>query len=89
MAGLAKSSGKDLLWGKLGVEIGFKGIREFTSCSMKIILKQTHWRFSLVESQQELYLIFREIDESDFLVLAPVIKRVFDNDAQKHLGKER
>lgn len=39
-------------------------------------------------SQKNLDLIFQEIDESDFLVLAPVMKRAFDDNAQKHLGKE-
>ncbi|NOR84162.1 MAG: GNAT family N-acetyltransferase [Ardenticatenales bacterium] len=37
---------------------------------------------------EDLELSFQEIDQSDIQVLAPVMKRAFDDDAQKHLGQE-
>jgi GNAT superfamily N-acetyltransferase len=37
---------------------------------------------------EDLELSFQEIEESDIQVLTPVMKRAFDDDAQKHLGQE-
>ncbi|MCK4801966.1 MAG: GNAT family N-acetyltransferase [Anaerolineales bacterium] len=39
-------------------------------------------------SDDELELIFLIIEEPDIPVLIPVMKRAFDDDARKHLGKE-
>ena len=36
-----------------------------------------------------LNLSFRKIDESDIPLLTPVMKRAFDDDAQKHLGQQQ
>ncbi len=36
-----------------------------------------------------LNLSFSEIEENDIPLLIPVMKRAFDDDAQKHLGQER
>jgi GNAT superfamily N-acetyltransferase len=37
---------------------------------------------------EDLELTFREIEEPDILALTRVMKRAFDDDAQKHLGQE-
>jgi len=37
---------------------------------------------------EDLKISFQEIEESDIQVLTPVMKRAFDDDAQKHLGQE-
>ena len=39
-------------------------------------------------SDDELELIFLIMEEPDIPVLMPVMKRAFDDDARKHLGKE-
>jgi hypothetical protein len=36
---------------------------------------------------EDLELSFQEIEESDIQALTPVMKRAFDDDAQKHLGQ--
>ncbi|MGD2178703.1 MAG: GNAT family N-acetyltransferase [Anaerolineae bacterium] len=37
---------------------------------------------------EHLELTFEEMEESDIPALTPVMKRAFDDDAQKHLGRE-
>lgn len=37
---------------------------------------------------EELQLVFQLIEEQDIPALTPVMKRAFDDDAQKHLGQE-
>lgn len=39
--------------------------------------------------REQLVLTFEEMEEADIPLVTPVMKRAFDDDAQKHLGKER
>lgn len=39
-------------------------------------------------NSSNLDLSFQELDESDIPIITPVMKRAFDDDAKKHLGKE-
>ena len=42
----------------------------------------------MANKAKDLELSFQEMDESDIPSLTPVMKRAFDDDAQKHLGQE-
>ena len=41
-----------------------------------------------VNKMEDLELSFQKIVDTDIEILTPVMKRAFDDDAQKHLGEE-